>query len=217
MSVSLTELTARLSAYVPAKNNIPADYTQLVEDAVNQLGVDVPIISSITLSILHGVAEYTLPDDFVHIIDFPTPVTFGNVAITDSGIVPFNQSFSELYFVEGQTLRFDPAPGYSSSRLMRYAAMHVLDTNNTYPRMSINAGRIALLYGQYLVLMAQANVAQQNAWSYKIGDEAVDKKGQGAALLEAAKQQLDAYERAIKPFKGYGSRTNLKGLNPNDY
>jgi len=65
VSIALTVLVARLQNAVPQRNGAPADYSRLVQDAVQQLGQDVPIITTATLAVVAGTATYTLPDDFL--------------------------------------------------------------------------------------------------------------------------------------------------------
>ena len=65
MGVALTTMVARLQAQVPVRNGVPADYSQLVKDAVAQLSADAPIVTSTTLAIVAGTATYTLPTDFL--------------------------------------------------------------------------------------------------------------------------------------------------------
>jgi hypothetical protein len=45
-----------------------------------------------------------------------------------------------------------------------------------------------------------------DGWSYKIGDESVDKRGLAAAIQTQAGAALDAYNAALRPLKGYGSQ-----------
>lgn len=214
--VGLMDLSARLQRSVPQRNNIPADYDQLVMDAVNQLGNDLPIITSWQFTTTAGVASYDLPSDFLSLIELNLPVSSGGVLITNDGLVPVSEQWTQGYYIEGMTIRFDPAPRSSTTQVMRYAATYALNDQQVFPRLSENGARIALLYAQYLALMEQANTAQHNAWSYKIGDESVDKSKQGSGLMAQAGEVLKLYSTAIKPLQGYGSRYKSKA-NPDDY
>jgi len=113
--------------------------------------------------------------------------------------------WTEANYIEGGSLRIDPTPAYSAARTLRYAACHVL-AGGVYPRLSENGARVALLYGQYLALSAQANAQAGDGWSYKIGDESVDKRGLGAAIQSQAMAALTNYNNAIRPLKGYGAQ-----------
>lgn len=217
MASSLLDLTLRLEQAVPSQGGIPADYGQLVLDAVNQLGSDIPIITSWQFTTVVGQAEYELPSDFLKVIEMVLPTAINGTIVTDSGLVPVSGSWSQTYYIEGPFIRFDPAPQAVMTRVLRYAAGYILDEQGKFPRLSENAARIALLYAQYLALMEQANTTSHKAWSYRIGDEAVDKKGQGPALLAQSNEVLQAYSRAVKPFQGYGSQYRNKVLDPNAY
>ena len=205
MSIALTTLVARLQNAVLQRNGAPADYSRLVQDAVQQLGQDVPIITTATISVVAGTATYTLPDDFLFEIELTGLVATGGVLIGNNGLIPLGGQWGEAHYIEGGSIRFDPVPGYSTSRTLRYAAGYVL-VNDRYPRLSENGARIALLYAQHLALVEQANAVAGDGWSYKIGDESVDKRGQGAAIQTQAAVALANYQNAVKPLKGYGSQ-----------
>jgi len=205
VTIALTVLVARLQSAVPQRNGAPADYARLVQDAVAQLSQDVPIITTATIAVVAGVASYQLPADFLFEIELSGLAASGGVIIGDGGLVPVAAGWEEAHYVEGDQLRFDPAPGYSMARTLRYAAGHVL-AGGFYPRLSENGARIALLYAQHLALTEQAVAVAGDGWSYKIGDESVDKRGQGAAIQAQAAAVLANYQNAVKALRGYGSQ-----------
>lgn len=205
MSVALAVLADRLQRAVPQRNGAPADYEQLARDAVAQLGQDVPIITSAAIQVAAGQASYALPADFLFVVQLAGLDYSGNVINGDNGLVPMPNGWQETHYVEGAMLRFDPTPAYTASRTLRYAALYTL-LDGAFPRLSENGARVALLYGQYLALMEQANAAAPDGWSYKIGDESVDKRGVGAAIQGQAQAALQAYNVAIRPLKGYGAQ-----------
>ncbi len=209
MSVSLATLAARLQVAVPARSGVPADYNQLAQDAVAQLGWDVPAVRTAALAIEPGVASYALPDDFLFVIELPSVadlVMTGDTLVTAAGLVPLSgyagYGIDEIYEIGGGEITFYPTPAHSLTRSIRYAAGHVLDEVECYPRLNENAARIALLYGQYLALMAQAATTAADSWKYSIGDESVDKSGQAKGLRETAEGLLAQYQRAISGLKG---------------
>lgn len=206
MSVALAALVARLQGAVPQRDGAPADYEQLCTDAVAQLGLDVPIVASTAIQVTAGVASYALPADFLYLIDLTAgaPVQ-GNILVSDAGLVPLAGGWAEAYYVEGSSLRFEPVPAYSARRTLRYAAGYAL-AGGSYARLSENGARIALLYAQYLALSEQANAQAGDGWSYKIGDESVDKRGLAAAINAQSLAALEAYAVALRPLKGYGSQ-----------
>lgn len=200
MGVALDELVSRLDA-----SEMPAgfDGVQAVRDAVEQLGQDVPIVTSTTLAIRSGTASYLLPTDFLFLIELPALVLFDNVFLLDGGIVPLTAAWEERWYVEGDQIRFEPTPFYTLNRTLRYAARYVL-TDGVYARLSENGARIALLYAQYLVLQARAQAAAGDGWRYRIGDEEVDKSRLSAGLQEQVSAALAAYQAAVKQLRGYG-------------
>ena len=205
MSIALSGLADRLQRQIPQRNGAPADYEQLCQDAVAQLSQDAPIITSAAIQVTAGQATYDLPADFLLLIELATLPAQGGVVISSAGLVPMPYGWQEQAYVEGATLRVEPAPTYTTARTLRYAAVHQL-AGGAYPRLSENGARVALLYGQYLALMEQANAVAPDGWSYKIGDESVDKRGVSAAIQAQAAAMLANYHNALRPLRGYGSQ-----------
>lgn len=212
MSVALADLVSRLEAQVPARNNVPADYSQLVQDAVLQLSQDVPLMRPGALSIVSGTASYDLPSDFLFLIELESLANADGIIISDAGLIPVPGHWAERYYIEGSAIRFDPTPTYTLSRKFRYAATYELDSDDVYQRLTGNGARVALLYAQFLALTEQANAIVGDGWRYRIGDEEVDKSRQGDGLRNQARAALDAYQRAVSQQKGYGSRARYNGL-----
>lgn len=203
MTISIAQLADRLQRAVPARNDVPGDYERLAQDAVRQLSQDVPIITAATIQVTAGQATYALPTDFLFEIELGGMPTQGGVIVGGNGLIPMASGWEETHYVEGDTLRLDPVPAYTAARTLRYAAQHVA-TNGVYPRLGENGARVAMLYGQYLALMEQANATAGDGWSYKIGDESVDKRGQGTAIQAQAQVALTSYQNALRPLQGYG-------------
>jgi hypothetical protein len=202
MTVSIAQLADRLQRTVPARNDVPGDYERIAQDAVHQLSQDVPIITAATIQVTAGQATYDLPADFLYEIELAGLPVQGGVIVGGNGLIPMASGWEETHYIEGESLRFDPVPTYSTTRMLRYAACHVA-ANGVYPRLSENGARVAMLYGQYLALMEQANATAGDGWSYKIGDESVDKRGQGAAIQAQASAALTNYQNALRPLQGY--------------
>ena len=212
MSASLVVMANTLRAAAPAKNDVPGDYGELVRNAVAQISQDLPIVRMVDISVTPGVATYTLPPDFVLFIALTGMVTAsgGSVLVGGSQLVAIAPGYQEDVRVEGDQLIIYPTPQYTAVRSLRYGACHVLDESFMYPRLSDNGVRIALLYARYLVLMEQANT-MSDGWMYQIGDEKVDKKGQGAAMQQQAQAVLQQYKNAVGGLKGYGIRFKYIG------
>jgi len=211
MGVTLATMALRLERSVPALNDVPGDYDQLVKDAVAQLSSDVPMTKTMQLAMVSGTAAYDLPSDFRFLISLESIRRPDGLIIGNGGLIPVSPSFEEYYDVEGNRIVFTPTPTYSLSRTLRYGAGHVLDGNDSYPRLTENGARIALLYAQHLALMAQANTVAPAGWKYQIGDEMVDKSGQAGKLREQADGLLKQYQAAVKPLKGYGMQGTANG------
>lgn len=210
MGVALGDLVTRLEAAVTGPDGF--DTLQAVQDAVEQLSQDVPIVSSATLAIVSGVASYDLPADFLFLIELPALVTSDNVLLSNDGIVPLATAWEERWYVEGDQVRFEPTPTYTLTRTMRYAARYVLNDAGQYARLSENGARIALLFAQYLVLQARAAAAAGDGWRYRIGDEEVDKSRLSTSMQEQVKAALAAYQAAVKQLKGFGSAYRFRPL-----
>jgi len=208
------DLIRRLKAAAPAVNSVPSDseYAQLVADAVGQLGADAPVIRSADIAVVAGTATYALPTDCGSVIELVPMPTMGGVAISTM-LIPLPVGFDESYLVEGATLRIVPTPAYTATRRLRYSAVHVLDSGNDYPMLTEAMARVALLYGQYLVLARQAAAAAAaGGWKYQIGDESVDKTQAGSGVQKLAEARLEAYQRAVGQLAGgYGSMARYVG------
>lgn len=205
MSIALASLTARLQAAAPQRNGQPADYEQLVQDAVMQLGRDVPIVTSTAISVVPGQANYALPVDFLSLIELETMGVVGDVYLGGGGIVALPAGRSERAYIEGDVLRLETPPTYAATRTLRYAAGYAL-VDGVYARLTENGARLALLYAAHLALMAQAADAAGSAWKYQIGDEMVDRSQHGKAVREQADSALKQYLSAVQQLRGYGQR-----------
>lgn len=207
MAIDPDVMVQRLLVNFPALAEPTA--LQMVEDAIEQLSQDVPIMTSTTLAIVSGTASYDLPADFLFLIELPALVSSDNVLLSDGGIIPLATAWEERWYVEGDQIRFEPTPVYTLTRTLRYAARYVL-VDGVYARLSENGARLALLYAKYLALQAKAAAAGESGWRYKIGDEEVDKSRLGQALLEQTRGALDAYAAAVKQLRGYGKVGRLE-------
>jgi hypothetical protein len=211
MSVQLVDLTNRLRAAVPARNGAPANYAELVKASVWQLSVDLPVRRQVEIAVVPNVDSYVLPADFLSVISFDEMTSVAGTIVGGPKLIATGLTgYQEVTWVEGDRLRISPVPTYSMTRLLWYAAAHVM-TDNVYPLLTENGARIALLYGQYLALNEQANASSGEGWMYRIGDETVDKRGQGAAIQAQGQAALASYQQAIRPLKGYGSTGKWEG------
>ena len=205
MTIAIAQLADRLHRAVPARNGVPGDYDRLAQDAVHQLSQDVPVITTATIQVVAGQATYDLPADFLFEIELTGMPVQSGIIVGSNGLIPMGDGWQEQHYIEGEMLRLDPVPTYTAARTLRYAAQHVA-VNGVYPRLSENGARVAMLYGQYLALLEQANAVAGDGWAYKIGDESVDKRGQGASIQAQASAALSSYQNALRPLQGHGSQ-----------
>lgn len=195
--MAFDQLVQRLQSTAPAKDGIPADYVAIVEDAVAKLGQDVPLRSSATVAVVAGQATYALPEDFLRLVQLaPLPYSSDGVIVTDV-LTPVGMTMTrERVIVEGDVLRIEPTPDYAMQRTLEYEAVYLLE-GSSYPRLTQNGARLALLYARHLVLGQQAGVAAGKAWRFKIGDEEVDRSKTGDAVASQATALLQQYEREV--------------------
>jgi len=202
MTIALSVLVARLMADVPSRNGAPSSsqYQRAVEDSVADYSQRKSLRRSSDLDVVAGTAAYTLPDDFLRLIElegWPSTGSDDGVMITTTGIVPVAASYTETIEIEDGTLTITPTPTYTLTRRMLYAAGHVLVAND-YPLMTESDAAVILLRAQALALRILANAAVQEAWKYAEGDESVDKTAMAKAMQEQAKILDDQYQADLK-------------------
>lgn len=205
MSVSLATLVAQLQADVPARNSVPSadQYEYLIKTAVADYSRRNPNQKIYALSIVSGTAAYSLPSDFLRVITLESAATADGVIISNAGIVPISALWDEVWTIAGLTITFSPTPTYSMDRDLWYAAGHVLNGSDAYPDMTEDDATILLMKARSLALGMQASAVAGDGWKYQIGDEMVDKSGQGKAFRDQAQHWEDSYLAAVKGAVGY--------------
>ena len=204
MPITRQSLIDSLTAALPARAGAPSStqYADAIDAAVLAYSQRVPLVRTTTLAVTAGVSSYSLPADFLSLVSLESAEVLGlHVAITSAGIVPLGDAEDEVYEILGNTLVFDDAPTYSSERTLKYNAAHVV-TSGTYADMQTRDREPVLLRAQADLLRMLAMREAGNAWSYKIGDESVDKKGLGQALFMAADVIDRQYERIVDTLGG---------------
>jgi hypothetical protein len=204
MPITRQSLIDSLTAALPARAGAPSStqYADAIDAAVLAYSQRVPLVRTTTLAVTAGVSSYSLPADFLALVSLESAEVLGlHVAITSAGIVPLGDAEDEVYEILGNTLVFDDAPTYSSERTLKYNAAHVA-TSGTYADMQTRDREPVLLRAQADLLRMLAMREAGNAWSYKIGDESVDKKGLGQALFMAADVIDRQYERIVDTLGG---------------
>ena len=201
MSVALADLVVLLQGAVPARDSVPsaAQYEQAVRDAVADYSRRRPMEKVENLSIVAGTAAYTLPDGFLHVISLEGLFSGDGVIHSVSGLIPVSATYEETYTIAGLTLTFHPAPSYTTTRDLHYAAGHVLNGSDAYPDMADGDARIVLLKGASLCLRLQARAAAIGGemTEYQIGDERVKRAVASDRLALASDHVLEDYHAAL--------------------
>lgn len=191
---------------VPEQNGLPdsEQYQRAVIDAIADFGTRLPLYRTAIVNIQVGVASYALPADFLRFIRLQ-PIglaQYGNVAVTGQGLVPMGESRARERIVVTAQLTIIPTPAYSGARTMEYAARYMQSNAGEYSDLSEEAAGAVTLKACAGLLRLKASKAAEGAWSYRIGDETVDKKGLGAALFEAANDIESDYLRRVEAMRG---------------
>lgn len=201
MAVALADLVTRIQADIPQQNSIPTDdqYEQAILSAVADYGARRPLRRSYTLPVAAGTATYAMPDDFLALIELPPLATAENDVIAGATLIPTAGMYGrqERVWVEHQALTISPTPQYTLDRILWYAAAHELDDNSEYPYMTAADVELVMLRAQAILLNLLANQGALQAWSYRLGDESVDKRGIAAALRAQAADLQAQYEQAV--------------------
>jgi len=198
-------LVDRLNALVPASAGSPSDYVSLLDEALERFSQDAPMLRTIEVAIVSGVAAYNLPEDFMYMVELTG--YYDSVSSLGSG------GYAERYHMTGGQLVFVTPPTLATTRKMRYAARHVL-VDGAYPSLTRNLARIMLIYAQYLALTEQANPSAGLGWKYSFGDEMIDKSALGKGYTDRAEAHLVNYEREIRMLNRHAGQTALLGESP---
>jgi hypothetical protein len=205
MTVKKSWLVERLKAAVPCKDGSPSEtgYEAAVEAAILAFSQRVPLVRVSSISIVAGTSTYSLPADFLSLLSFDQ-TTDGNVALTSSGIVPLGDQYSDAYNIIGLTLVFEDAPTFNETRDLRYNARHLANSSPAYPDLVPLQAEAVIYKATSDLLRQRAGLEAGNAWSYKIGDESIDKKGLGDSIFKAADMFDAQFERAVSAMAGGG-------------
>lgn len=200
MSITLASLVARLQADVPQQFGVvpsTAQYSQAVEDAVADLGLRASTPLRIDFAIVAGTASYALPADFVKLIRLSSiGAAVGDVLITDSGLVPFSESYREQVTVFGSSLTIYPTPTQSATRSLYYAAGYVLAAG-AYANLTAERATVAMLAARATCLELIAMAAKSDALRTQGGSDSVDTTQRAAQLRQTAAQLRQQYESWI--------------------
>lgn len=208
MSITLTSLITDLKDDVPAIDSVPSDdqYERAIKEAVVDFSRRCGTEKIATLSVVSGTAAYSLPDDFLKLIQIETPGAPDGVLISTEGIIPLPAEWSERFTIRGNTITFYPTPSYSMAKDYRYKAGWVLaDDNETYEEMTREEADIILTMARSVCLTKQANALSGNVLDYQQGDVRVS-EGTNTLSLRADSDAAQAdYRKKCDLYNGqYG-------------
>lgn len=206
MTVKKSWLVERLRAAVPCKDESPPSatgYEAAIDAAILAFSQRVPLVRVSSIAIVAGTATYSLPADFLSLISFDQ-TTDGDVVLTSGGIVPLGDQYSDAYNIIGLTLVFEDAPTFNETRDLKYNALHATNVSLAYPDLVPIQAEAVIMKATADLLRQRAALEAGNAWTYRIGDESIDKKGLGDSIFKAADMFDAQFERAVAAMVGGG-------------
>ena len=214
---TVADSATELQTKIPAYDGVPADYQELVIDAVNDYSTKRPLRKIATIAVVNGTASYALPSDFVILISI-TGVTSNQGAFVDGDgfIVPTSKGFTETYTIANGQITFYPTPQYTLNKTLEYGAGYLVADEMTADFAKSDWSIVKHL-AQSFVLSEQANKAARNAFRVSTGAETIDKQKQSAVLQDASGREAAVYEAAVSRASGgdaSGIRSVYSGVNP---
>lgn len=171
-----------------------------VKDAVLDFSHRHPLRKRGELSIVSGQTSYSLPADFHELTQLQSLLTdmTSGVLNTPTGLIPISDTYKEEYEIADETITFYPTPNYTATRHFWYRAVYLLDGSSDYPALDDFSASIVIKKASAICLRLQANKAAQEAWSFAIGDERVDKTKLSETLAKRASELESDYLAGIK-------------------
>lgn len=212
MTVTLADLVADLQEDVPAVDAVPseAQYTRAIKDAVAEFSRLCGVVRNTTLSIVSGTASYSLPSDFMKLIEIDSAIDpEHNVMFTATGIIAFGPvgPYDEEITVRNGTLTIYPTPQYTMNRYIEYKAAWVLDEAEAYPLTEAEA-QIVMLKAKAIAFEKIANASASGGFKYSIGNMAVDKTGVSDGYRSRVQDFETRFEKACVDYNGAVSMTD---------
>ena len=203
MSQALSDLVTSLQGYVSASSGIPSaeQYEQAIKDAVRNFNRRVGFKRRASLTFVSGTTTYTLPTDFIKLIELVSLPTSGTVRIIGSDLIlngTTRTPIAEEYEIVGGQITFFPTPGYSGTRYLWYKAGHVLSGADVYANMDDEDAGIIMLKARALSLRLKADQASAGL-TYRFGDVQVQKQitGEQTKATNLEKDYDDAIEKRV--------------------
>jgi len=181
MTKALADMITELQEDVSAVDGVPSDaqYERAIKDAIREFSRRCGLIKNGTLEIISGTASYSLPADFLSMIEIDNPYSpEHHVIVTQSGIIPFSElnPFEEEYTIQNGTITFFPTPGYTMTRYIEYKAAWVLDVDDNYP-LTEEEAQIVMIKAKNIAFEKLSNANAGAGFRYSVGNMSVDKSG----------------------------------------
>jgi hypothetical protein len=204
MTRLLTDMVAELQEDVPAVDGVPSDaqYERAIKEAVSEFSRRCGLKVNATLEVISGTATYTLPADFMDLIEIDSPYDREhNVIVTQTGIIPFSElsPFEEEITVKNGVLTIFPTPGYSMTRYYEYKSAWVLETG-AFP-LTEDEVRIVMLKAKAICFDKLSN-AGAGGFKYSVGSMTVDKSGMGDAYSKRQYELHGEFVTACEKYNG---------------
>jgi hypothetical protein len=206
MTKALADMITELQEDVPAVDGVPSDaqYERAIKDAVREFSRRCGLIKNGTLEIISGTASYSLPADFLSMIEIDNPYSPEHqVIVTQSGIIPFSElnPFEEEYTIQNGTITFFPTPGYTMSRYFEYKAAWVLDVDDNYP-LTEEEAQIVMLKAKNIAFEKLSNASAGAGFKYSVGNMSVDKSGVADGYSKRLVELNDDFISACNQYNG---------------
>lgn len=206
MTQALADLIMILQEDVPAVSGVPSDaqYERAIKDAVREFSRRCGLVEQGSIDVVSGTASYTLPDDFLDLIEIDSPYDpEQGVVVTATGIIPFGglNPFEEEITIKNLTLTITPTPGYTMTRYMEYKSAWVLDVDGNYP-LTEDEARIVLIKAKQLCFDKLSNASAGAGFKYSVGNMSVDKSGMADGYSKRLYELHGEFSLACQEYNG---------------
>ena len=212
---TLTELVARLTAVAPPVGGKPtsAQYEQAVREAGADFGFPRPRIAPAPLAPFAGTAAHALPHRLPRLIGLAAPDHRTRDA--DGFLVAFDTAAGPAtrHPIPGSPLTFSPAPAYTGTLGLWYAAGYPYDdADDIFTGLTGQAEDVVMLRAQANALRVLASAtAAGRGLNYRIGDVSIQRPT-AQPHSQLAGEMDAAYADACRAMTGFiGARASYSG------
>lgn len=206
MTKALADMIADLQEDVPAVDGVPSDaqYERAIKDAVAEFSRLCGREKNTTISVVSGTGSYSLPADFLKVIEFISPYDPEHgVIVTATGIIPFGPTnpFEEELTIRNRILTIYPVPQYTMERFLEYKAGWVLDGSDNYD-LTDDEVEIVMLKARAIAFEKIDNASAASGFKYTVGNMSVDKSSMSEGYSKRVGDFEDKFERACQKYNG---------------